>query len=163
MPKLEPSTPSAAVTLSTRTASPSLQKLDLKMHTSSVTALSVGHMTKLVFYSSLPACLIDTRWPNTAAHARLVSEVWVSDVLTGRVTHLNVVCVCVCESWWMYLCFPLLFFEWALVHFIWIIVFISLFFFFFFCYSSSVAITWVYFSLWYNQNKSPTEGLLCWM
>lgn len=117
-------------------------------------------MTKLVFYNWLSACLIDTRWP-TQQHTP-VWEVLVSDVLTGCRAHLNVVC---CASvWmnsrWMYMCVPLLFYFIFLNEHLCTLselLYLSSFF-FFFCYSSSVAIKWVYFSLWYNQNKSPTRG-----
>lgn len=116
-------------------------------------------MTKLVFYNWLSACLIDTRWP-TQQHTP-VWEVLVSDVLTGCRAHLNVVC---CASvWmnsrWMYMCVPLLFyFIFLNEHLCTLSELLYLSFSFFFCYSSSVAIKWVYFSLWYNQNKSPTRG-----
>lgn len=96
---------------------------------------------------------------NTTAHTRLGGfGFWRVNWLSGPL-ECCVLCVCVNElpmNVYVRPTFILFyFFEWALVHFIWIIVFI---FFFFFCYSSSVAIKWVYFSLWYNQNKSPTRG-----
>lgn len=119
----------------------------------------VRHVTRLVFDGWLPYRLCWPTWRHAAGSFVSAGSLWFSVVLNV----LNVVFV------WtngllmnVFLC-PTLFVEWALVHFIWIYLYLSCFF---FRCSSSVAefLTSVaYKSLWYNQNKSPTRGPLCWM
>lgn len=85
-----------------------------------------------------------TVW-HTHTHTQLTLCVWMNELLMN---------VFVCPTFFFFS-----FFEWALVHFIWI--YRISFFFFFFCDTSSVAMeeftSCAYKSLWYNQNKSYTR------
>lgn len=120
----------------------------------------VRHVTRLVFDGWLPYRLCWPTWRHAAGSFVSAGSLWFSVVLNV----LNVVFV------WtngllmnVFLCPTLLLNE----HLCTLSEFIFIYLvFFFFRYSTSVAefLTSVaYKSLWYNQNKSPTRGPLCWM
>ena len=136
--------------------------------TSSFDLLLSGHCQNSLTGWLWCVCVV---WLDTYTHTHTQMTGVVFNKLTGCLTHLNIVCVparvCVCVwlSEWSSdecICSSHFVFEWALVHFIWILSYLSFSFFFFFLRPVVCCYEWVLLHLQTKvcgttKIKSPTR------